>query len=234
MGKLPEEAKNRMINTLKKKYADGEYIPWWIKKGVDNPAQTKKGRKKISDSRKEIPMPETFKVNWIKGRKISPDICKKMSDSGKGRKVSEKTKEKLRLLHTNISDEYRKKLSDGRNNFIKNHPESLERLRGENCHLWKGGISFEPYSKEFNTWVKKQIKIRDGNKCQNPHCKNEGGRLHVHHIDYNKKNSDPFNLITLCNSCHSASNNNREYWEKLLTDIIMIKYKNVLLEVVNE
>ena len=36
--------------------------------------------------------------------------------------------------------------------------------------------------------------------------------LYVHHIDYDKKNLDMNNLISLCNSCHTKTNYNREYW----------------------
>lgn len=34
----------------------------------------------------------------------------------------------------------------------------------------------------------------------------------VHHIDYNKFNCNPENLITLCKSCHVKTNHNRNYW----------------------
>jgi len=37
-------------------------------------------------------------------------------------------------------------------------------------------------------------------------------KLSVHHIDYNKYNLNPDNLITLCVSCHSKTNHNREKW----------------------
>ena len=36
--------------------------------------------------------------------------------------------------------------------------------------------------------------------------------LHIHHIDYDKLNCKPENLITLCHSCHAKSNYNRDYW----------------------
>jgi 5-methylcytosine-specific restriction endonuclease McrA len=35
-------------------------------------------------------------------------------------------------------------------------------------------------------------------------------------IDYNKKNCNPENLITLCNKCHMKTNHNREKWIKFL------------------
>jgi len=39
-------------------------------------------------------------------------------------------------------------------------------------------------------------------------------KLKRNHIDYNKKNCNPDNLITLCHSCHSKTNHNRNYWVK--------------------
>lgn len=34
----------------------------------------------------------------------------------------------------------------------------------------------------------------------------------IHHIDYNKMNSSIANLVSLCHSCHSKTNFNRERW----------------------
>ena len=34
----------------------------------------------------------------------------------------------------------------------------------------------------------------------------------IHHIDYDKNNLDPKNLITLCQSCHIKTNYNRTFW----------------------
>jgi hypothetical protein len=81
---------------------------------------------------------------------------------------------------------------------------------------WRGGISCEPYcdiwlDKEF----KEDIKKRDNYKCQNPDCWGTSGRLVIHHIDYNKKNCSPNNLITLCNSCNSRANKDRDLHKQL-------------------
>ena len=37
-------------------------------------------------------------------------------------------------------------------------------------------------------------------------------KLDCHHIDYNKRNSNPNNLISLCRSCHIKTNNKKENW----------------------
>jgi len=53
-------------------------------------------------------------------------------------------------------------------------------------------------------------------------------RIAIHHIDYNKKNSFPQNLITLCVKCHSLTNFNRDQWvvffQKLLAEEYEYKY----------
>jgi len=81
---------------------------------------------------------------------------------------------------------------------------------------WKGGISCEPYC---DIWIDKEykesIKERDDYTCQNPYCWGTSKRLTIHHVNYVKKNCDPNNLITLCNSCNSRANTNRKYWQRL-------------------
>jgi 5-methylcytosine-specific restriction endonuclease McrA len=90
---------------------------------------------------------------------------------------------------------------------------------GEAHPAWQGGKSFEPYSPDFNATLKAQIRARDNKTCQlcgDP----ETIRAHdVHHIDYDKKNNDPLNLIALCMTCHSITNGNRSYWQCLFTEI---------------
>lgn len=69
---------------------------------------------------------------------------------------------------------------------------------------WRGGAKQLPYHPNFTNGFKKLIRQRDGNKCQ--HCgrtrRQEGKELSVHHIDHDKMNNDPSNLITVCNLCN--------------------------------
>lgn len=86
----------------------------------------------------------------------------------------------------------------------------------QNHPNWKDGLSFEPYTVKFNEKLKKQIRKRDKYKCQLCGCsqiKNKE-QLSCHHIDYNKKNCDDNNLISLCHDCHIKTNSNRNYWKK--------------------
>lgn len=73
---------------------------------------------------------------------------------------------------------------------------------------WRGGISYEPYMIDWNETLKRSIRERDHYVCKICSC---NGWV-VHHIDYNKKNCNPNNLITLCKSCHQKTNFNRNYW----------------------
>jgi 5-methylcytosine-specific restriction endonuclease McrA len=45
--------------------------------------------------------------------------------------------------------------------------------------------------------------------------------LAIHHIDGNKQNCNPDNLITLCKSCHSRTNHGSTYWQNYLTNIVI-------------
>lgn len=75
------------------------------------------------------------------------------------------------------------------------------------------------YSLDFNEDLKEAIRERDGRKCQlcSKTEEENGRKLHVHHIDYDKHNSDGENLIALCNSCHVGTNWNREGWQTIFT-----------------
>lgn len=44
-----------------------------------------------------------------------------------------------------------------------------------------------------------------------------GRGLSVHHIDYNKENDQDDNLITVCLSCNTTVNYDREFWQEFFT-----------------
>jgi len=89
------------------------------------------------------------------------------------------------------------------------------RLSGPGHPNWKGGVSFEPYCAVWKDKEYKQdIRDRDCNKCCNPCCDSPNAEdLTIHHIDYDKKNCHPNNLITVCRSCNSKANTDR-HWHK--------------------
>lgn len=92
-----------------------------------------------------------------------------------------------------------------------NKPISTYAKRCEKCsksmqhnNNWQGGKSFEKYGLEFNDDLRKLIRKRDNFTCQicGINQKQLKRKLHVHHIDKNKKNNNPTNLVSLCINCH--------------------------------
>ena len=102
----------------------------------------------------------------------------------------------------------------------------LGKMLGVKNPNWKGGISCEPYC---DVWLDKEykesIKERDGYMCLNPQCSKFSLRLCLHHINYNKKDCSPNNLITLCNSCNCQANFERLWHKSWYNAIINRRYK---------
>ena len=75
------------------------------------------------------------------------------------------------------------------------------------------------YPEEFYE-IREYIRKRDNYQCkkcgitEEEHLIVYGKELSVHHINYNKKNCNKHNLITLCNECNLRVNYNRKYWTK--------------------
>jgi len=89
--------------------------------------------------------------------------------------------------------------------------------RGKNNPNWKDGKSFEPYPINWTSEFKESIRERDNHTCKFCNKKQGKRKLDVHHIDYNKENLNPDNLISLCKACHSKTNYNRNYWEVIFS-----------------
>ncbi len=140
------------------------------------------------------------KFGFQKGNKIrvglkhAKNTKKKMRKLAMGRIFTEETKEKLRQATLNAYDR-------GVEGMGFQRIEGIERI----------------YPEEWNERLKESIRQRDNYTCQECglHQDELEGRfkkLDVHHIDYDKDNLDPKNLITLCKGCHVKTNYNREYW----------------------
>ncbi len=116
------------------------------------------------------------------------------------------------------------KMKAGVRRYWDTHPGPNAGRFGEANYNWQGGISFEPYSADFNDHLKERIRKRDDYQCQlcglsqEKHLQQYGRRLSIHHIDYDKQNSDSFNLITLCFTCNSRANGDREYHTALFSE----------------
>jgi hypothetical protein len=99
---------------------------------------------------------------------------------------------------------------------------------GEGNPNWQGGVSNDDY---FEVWkdqeYKQDIRERDGNKCLNPYCYGNDEVLSIHHIDYNKQDCHPSNLITVCRSCNSRANKDRKWHKAWYQAIMHIRYNYI-------
>lgn len=189
-----EDRKNKLSNAYKNKWRDQSYRDKMSQMSKEKGYQ--KGHIPWCRGKKGV-IP-----SWNKGKHLSEDHKKKISESTKGRTVSR---------------ERRKQISEWSKEFYKdpnNRKKLRQRMKGSTHPVWRGGISKEPYPFEWTNTLKESIKQRDNYTCMSCNkTKNEiKGHLAIHHIDYNKENLNPANLITLCSSCHSKSNYNRDYW----------------------
>lgn len=85
----------------------------------------------------------------------------------------------------------------------------------ETITSYKRQTRYKPYTAEFNRQIKDLVRTRDNASCRvcNKTRTEAGGVLEIHHINYNKSDSNPINLITLCKRCHGRTNGNRLHWE---------------------
>lgn len=100
--------------------------------------------------------------------------------------------------------------------------QHAKRTAGEGNANWRGGLSRKPYPWNFRD-ISRRIIDRDGGSCQNPGCAGTDQRLTAHHINYQKHDCCPDNLITLCSACNSKANFGRDRWQKFYQAIIRAK-----------
>lgn len=157
-----------------------------------------------------------------------------------GKHRTEETKQKIRKGHIGkppgnkgkrgyyrATEATKQKMSEanrGKHYMPKESRESLSAMRmGENNPNWCGGTSFEPYCPAFNEKFKEYIRDKFGRVCfLCPRTEKENGRkLSVHHVNYNKncfcEDDIDCQFVPLCSKCHSKTNHNREYWEREIT-----------------
>ena len=170
------------------------------------PPMTLEHKKKIGDAsrgKKRPPFSDEWKAN-LKRSHIGINSGSKHPLWGK--KVSDETKAKISKTETGkkMSEESKRKMSLSR--------------KGDLNSNWRGGKSYEKYTEIWCDSFKNTIRERDNLICQecgihqDELSNNLYKHLDVHHIDYDKHNCNPDNLISLCRQCHIKTNYNRESW----------------------
>ena len=132
-------------------------------------------------------------------------------NQSKGLKGLKKSKEHIEKI---------RKANIGRKDSIETKKRKSEARKGDKNPNYIDGRSYEPYNKEWTKKLRDKMKKRDKYICQLCGMTEEKQSekdslkrgLSVHHIDYDKKNCEEYNLITLCRKCNSFVNFNREDW----------------------
>ena len=164
--------------------------------------------------------------------------CPKIIDKRANRCNSCATKEKYRLGILNNKGKNNPHYTDGEYLKERTCKDCGKELKGHHLPIrckkcankgklnpcYVHGKNHEPYAIEFNDELRLKIRKRDNYKCQicdmteEEHIIVLGKVLTVHHIDYNKENSDERNLITLCSQCNRRVNFNRSFWFQHLSE----------------
>ena len=146
-------------------------------------------------------------IAWNKGLTKETDERVKKASENKERIEKIRNTLKGRIPHNKGKTKYIYKPS--MDNSIR-----MSKLRGKETPNWQGGKSFEKYPMEWTETLKRSIRERDYYTCQLCGKQQTGMTHNVHHINYDKKNCNPINLIVLCHSCHLKTNTNRKKWTK--------------------
>jgi hypothetical protein len=149
-------------------------------------------RKRLSDAHKG-------QIAWNKGKKTSSEVIDKLRKSHLGKVMSEITRQRMSDSHKGLNT-------------------------GDKNGSWNNGSSFLPYSTLWTKELREEVRRRDGYICmicKTLKAKGKNNIFHVHHIDYNKKNCDLINLITLCHTCHMKTHHKRDYWKQYFANLIL-------------
>jgi hypothetical protein len=81
----------------------------------------------------------------------------------------------------------------------------------------------------FNNSFKARVRAYFKNTCVQCGTPQNGEKLHVHHVHYNKSSccdqNVPKMFVTLCRSCHTKTNHgDREEWRKHFEQLIISSY----------
>lgn len=237
-GPNAEIIKNNISETRKKRFASGEIIhPCLGKTKLTNPNFSNSGCKKgtvpynkgkgdhlTPEKRAIVTAASTGRIPWNKGKTgyFSEEALASITESSKNRRHTAEEIQRIKI-NTAIAlqdPEKRGKMSKANKGISKSLEfckQLSERISGPG-NPWYidgrcSGIN-QPYPLDFNNKFKELIRERDGGVCQM--CmkteKENGKQLDVHHINYDRTDCDPKNMISLCHSCHMKTNVKRKDW----------------------
>lgn len=202
----PIEIRLKISDSIKEGYNTGKIINGF--KGKHHTEETKLNKRLEKLGKPNIKTSETRKRLFREGKLIPPMLNKNHT---------KETKIKISLNNSypkpKQSETMKKLYNEGKLN--KNIG-----AKGKDNPSFNNWSSREPYGIEWSPELREQIRQRDHFRCQQCFREqdelrdkyNKKRKLDIHHIDFNKKNNNPNNLISLCHNCHAQTNFNREGW----------------------
>jgi hypothetical protein len=161
---------------------------------------------------KGLPNPTAVRVHT--GKKLSQDEIARRTETRRehtnGRYTIGGWKHTPQILE-NMRQGAKKRNPVGERNPFYGHRHSEETKKiisiknsGPNNPHWNGGTGTLPYGPEFTKPLKRTIRKRDNYTCQRCHITEEeyGRTLEIHHLDHDKNNNDPSNLVVACHRCN--------------------------------
>ena len=209
---LTEEHKKKIGDALKGRKLSKERIQKSVngRKGFKHSEETKK---KMSELRKGKLWCPITNLDWT-GKTHSSKSKDRMRHS----QLKYSKDKSLRFQGENNPSkrpEVREKISKlGLNRVISIETKmkmSQSRIGDKNPN-WRGGIKFNPYGSNWTETLRKAIRQRDNYQCRCCGKRQQRPKLDVHHINYDRTNNDPLNLVALCKSCHARTNFSRKLW----------------------
>lgn len=157
------------------------------------------------------------------GKKHTKETKQKISKANKGKKFSDEHRKNISksLKGKKKSNNERKEMSERMKGKNNSNYGNGDKIKGSNNPNWKGGITNQPYCHLWTEDFREMIRERFHYKCFI--CNGEQDRkLSVHHVNYNKNClcGSVCEFIPLCQSCHSKTNFNRQYWENLIMNYL--------------
>jgi hypothetical protein len=186
-----------------------------------------------------------------KGKTHTEETKVKISAGNKGKILSEEHKVKLLAINIGntytlghmLTEEHKAKISltnSGEKHpmFGKHHSKETKAnmsavQKGKNGNNWQGGKSFKPYCEKFDEAYKQLIRNKFDNRCFwcNMTTEENGRKLDVHHVNYNKNcgcDETKCICVPLCMRCHGSSGSDRVGWQEKIMK--KLELSGVLLE----
>ncbi len=204
---------------------------------------SKETREKMSAASIGKPKSEITKQRISKSRlgmKFSEETCQRMrkpkSESAKKRM----SKPKSESAKKNNSIAQRKSHFEHPELRVAMSIKQKKRFENPEVHMknilskydiWYGGVKHydtPQYCEKWTQSLRERVRAFFDYNCVSCGTPQNGRKLHVHHVNYNKNtccDDQPRLLVALCNSCHMMTNNNKKLWEKIYTDIIQNYYE---------